>query len=124
MYRQQYRQIRQEGVEDEPTLKKRMVHMTIPHIKIPPPITYMQQKKISFPQFLAMLQGATLEQLLEEIKLEATPQDALQEAVKYLSSEEGKGQLHSWNELYLYLSKACKLNNANTINQEIGRAHV
>lgn len=85
---------------EEASIKKKLYQMAMPNIHIPPLSAVLKEKRLNFTDFLVVLNGSSLQDQLDKIKLGAKPEEILEIAVNYLKKE-GASRLVSWNELYI-----------------------
>ena len=88
--------------------------MTVPKLSIPPISQVLKHKKMSFSNFIQILQDDQKDFILDKIQPPTTSKIAEIALQKIVLKED---QLIVWNDLFNYLSKHLKINNGNTINQ-------
>jgi hypothetical protein len=71
VYRREYERIatEAEGPLDEATIKKRLFLAPIPHFGIPPLAIVLKEKRLSFADFLEVLNGRSFESVAEKVRL-------------------------------------------------------
>lgn len=70
---------------------------------------------MAFSSFLEVLSGGSLEESLNKVKLEPTPEEMLPIVLDYLRKESKK--IVSWSDIFNFLCKELKMNNGNIMNQ-------
>ena len=69
---------------EEAVIKKKLFHAPIPHEGIPPLSLLLKEKRLSFTDFLEVLNGSSIQDLAEKIRLEAKPEEMVEAACVYL----------------------------------------
>jgi hypothetical protein len=54
---------------EEAVIKKKLFQIPIPHVGIPPLTLVLKERRLSFTDFLEVLNGSTFENMMEKIKL-------------------------------------------------------